>query len=68
VAGPPPDQPYEVSKPPPGPWGVVRPPLKGLETKKKKKSLGFGALGVAGPPTDRPYGVVETTPKLLGHP
>jgi hypothetical protein len=32
VARPPPDRPY----------GVVRPPLKGLETKNKKKGLNFG--------------------------
>jgi hypothetical protein len=52
------------------PYGVVRPPLKGLETKKKKKGLGFGGgritpKGFEQPP-DRPYGVVKTTPRRLG--
>jgi hypothetical protein len=40
--------------------GVVRPPLKGLETKNKNKKFGFR------PPPDRSYGVVETTPRALG--
>jgi hypothetical protein len=45
VAGPPPDQPYEVVKTTHRPLGVIRPPLKSLETKNKKnktkKRFGF---------------------------
>jgi hypothetical protein len=49
---------------------VVQPPLKGLETKNKKKGLGFGGGRITPkglkPPPYRSYGVVETTSRPLG--